>query len=141
MKRLIVLAYLLALFGTHLSARLGPDKILARSGGHVFTQSDMNLYHQILGFMIGQALDPSEQQEIQEEVISTFKEYPRQIEAECWALKETLALLESKPGLARETEIRNTLFETLIEYEQKGNESAFIEISRRYKPEKFLPRK
>lgn len=141
MKRLIALGCIVSLLHISLIAYTGPDKILARCGTHVLTQSDMDQYYEILSFMIEQKLEISEEQEIAEEVIRAFQEFPKQIEAEAWALTETLRVLQTDPSPSQVVDIRNTLFETLIEYEQKGNKSAFINIARRHKPEKFLAQK
>jgi len=130
---------IVALFCLLLSASPGPDKVLARNGTFVLNQSDLSLYFQILSFMIEESLTHEEQEEIKEEVIDAFNEYPEQIEAECWALSETLTFLNMAPGIDKVMEIRNNLFETLIEYEKKGNSNSFVRISRLHKPEIFLP--
>lgn len=141
MKRLIVPLFLLGLFCMTLPARAVPDKILARNGEYILTQSDMNLYYQILSFMIESELNEVEKRAIKTEVIAAFKEYPQQIEAECWALTETLALLKTDLDHKKVIEIRDTLFETLNEYEKKNNQSSFVQIVRTYRPDKFYLRK
>jgi len=124
-----------------LSAHAEPDKVLARSGEHKFTQSDMNLYYQILSFMIGKPLNKSEKIEVKGEVLAAFREYPQQIEAECWALTETLALLKTDLDRKEVTDIQDNLFETLSEYAKKDNRSTFVQIARTYRPDKFLLQK